>query len=288
MSKFVKGALWMIASGMCFVAVAVTVRWVGPEIPAAQASFIRYLFGTLIMLPSLVIMMRAPKSFGSLRLLTVRSALHALGVLLWFYAMARIPMQEVTALGYITPILVTIGAAVFLGERLQMRRIMAVGIGFIGVLIILRPGFQSISSGQIALLFSSPLFAVSFLIAKKLTQVHQSTTIIAILSLVCTICLAIPAMLQWVNIEPVQWAMLFLTAAFATLGHFAMTAAFRCAPIAALQPFSFLQLVWATALGAAIFQDKIDIYVLIGGAVLVLSVSYVAHREAVLAGKSKV
>jgi len=279
--------MWMIVSGLCFVAVAVTVRWVGPGIPAAQASFIRYLFGTLLMAPSLVAILLAPGSFGSLRLLSLRSVVHVVGVLLWFYAMARIPMQQVTALGYITPILVTVGAALFLGERLQMRRIVAVIIGFIGVLIILRPGFQSVSSGQIALLVCSPLFAISFLLAKKLTQSHQSTTIIAILSLVCTVCLAIPAMMQWVDVKLSQWAMLFLTAVFATLGHFAMTAAFRCAPIAALQPFSFLQLVWATALGAVLFQDKIDVYVIVGGTVLVLSVSYVAHREAVLAGRSK-
>jgi len=277
----------MIASGLCFVAVAVTVRWVGPGIPAAQASFIRYLFGTLLMAPSLVAIVRAPDSFGSLRLLSLRSVVHAVGVLLWFYAMARIPMQQVTALGYITPILVTVGAALFLGERLQMRRIVAVVIGFIGVLVILRPGFQSISSGQMALLICSPLFAISFLLAKKLTQSHQSTTIITILSLVCTVCLAIPAMMQWVDVKLVQWVMLFLTAVFATLGHLAMTAAFRCAPIAALQPFSFLQLIWATALGAVLFKDTIDLYVLVGGAILVFSVSYVAHREAVLAGKGK-
>jgi len=180
--------MWMIVSGLCFVAVAVTVRWVGPGIPAAQASFIRYLFGTLLMAPSLVAILLAPGSFGSLRLLSLRSVVHVVGVLLWFYAMARIPMQQVTALGYITPILVTVGAALFLGERLQMRRIVAVIIGFIGVLIILRPGFQSVSSGQIALLVCSPLFAISFLLAKKLTQSHQSTTIIAIFCVLGNTC----------------------------------------------------------------------------------------------------
>lgn len=82
-----------------------------------------------------------------------------------------------------------------------------------------------------------------------------------------------------------EYGLLFMTAAFATLGHFTLTHAFRCAPIAALQPVSYLQLIWATLLGVILFGDLVDMYVVLGGAILVLSTTYIAHRESVLAKK---
>ena len=218
-------------------------------------------------------------------LMVVRGVAHGLAVILWFFAMARIPMAEVTAIGYLTPVVVTVAAAVFLGERLQARRMTAVIIGFIGVLVILRPGFQELSVGQLAQLATTPLFAASFILTKKLTSTDSNTVIVAVLSLVCTLTLFLPAAFSWSPVSLREYVLLFLTAGFATLGHFTLTHAFRCAPIAALQPVSYLQLIWATLLGVMLFGDLIDIYVVIGGAILVLSTSYIAHRESAIAKK---
>jgi len=218
-------------------------------------------------------------------LMVVRGVAHGLAVILWFFAMARIPMAEVTAIGYLTPVVVTVAAAVFLGERLQARRMTAVIIGFIGVLVILRPGSQELSVGQLAQLATTPLFAASFILTKKLTSTDSNTVIVAVLSLVCTLTLFLPAAFSWSPVSLREYVLLFLTAGFATLGHFTLTHAFRCAPIAALQPVSYLQLIWATLLGVMLFGDLIDIYVVIGGAILVLSTSYIAHRESAIAKK---
>ena len=275
----------MVASGLCFVCVAVLVRWVGPSLPAAQAAFIRYFFGTLMLASVFYRLLKGEQRIVSPGLNISRGVAHALAVILWFFAMARIPMAEVTAIGYLTPVVVTVAAAIFLKERLQARRLIAVVIGFIGVLIILRPGFRELSLGQLAQLGTTPLFAASFILTKKLTETESNSVIVAVLSLVCTLTLMIPAIFVWVPVSLREYVLLFSTAAFATLGHLTLTHAFRCAPIAVLQPVTYLQLIWATLLGVLLFGDLIDGYVVLGGAVLVLSTTYIAHRETVLAAR---
>lgn len=235
--------------------------------------------------PIFLRIMRRELRVNSPRLIVVRGLAHALGVIFWFFAMARIPMAEVTAIGYLTPVVVTIAAAIFLGEKMQARRLMAVVVGFIGVLIILRPGFETLSIGQLAQLATTPLFAASFILTKKLTETDSSTVIVAVLSSVCTLALLVPAVFNWSPVSLQQYGLLFLTAGFATLGHFTLTNAFRNAPIAALQPVTYLQLIWATLLGVMLFDDAVDHYVVLGGAILVLSTTYIAHRESVLSKK---
>ena len=206
--------------------------------------------------------------------------------MLWFYAMARIPIAEVTAIGYTAPIFVTIGAALFLGERLHARRIGAVIAGFVGAMIIVRPGFQEISSGQLAQLAAAPLFAASFLMAKRFTDASDSGVIVFMLSLFCTLTLLPGALMHWRDPtwEEVFW--LAMTAAFATAGHYTLTKAFQCAPITVTQPVQFLQLVWATLLGVAVFGEPVDPYVIAGGGIIVAAATYISHREAMRARRA--
>lgn len=273
----------MVVSGLCFVAVAVLVRMVGPGVPAPQAAFIRYLFGTLMLAPVLYRIASGEERVHALGVMCWRGVAHGLAVILWFFAMARIPMAEVTAIGYLTPVVVTVAASILLGEKLHSRRIIAVLFGLFGVLVILRPGFQQLSVGQLAMLCTTPLFALSFILTKKLTGTDNSTVIVTVLSVVCTLTLFVPAALHWTSVPLREMTLLFFTAFFATLGHFSMTYAFACAPIAALQPVTFLQLVWATLLGVLLFGDSVDFYVVAGGAILVISTTYIMHRESVLA-----
>ena len=130
-------------------------------------------------------------------------------------------MSEVTAIGFTTPIFVTIGAAIFLGEKLKIHRIASVLIGFIGTLIILRPGLQEVSLGQLSQLAAAPLFAISFSIAKQLTKHVNADVIVAMLSAMCTLVLLPGALIDWQTptVNEVFW--LAVTAGFATFGHFA-------------------------------------------------------------------
>jgi len=275
----------MLVTGFFFVGVTGIVRHLGTDMSPVQAAFIRYIFGLILLVPLLLRLGSAWLSTGApprarrLGIHALRGLVHGIGVMLWFYAMARIPIAEVTAIGFTGPIFATLGAALFLGERLRARRIGAVLVAFGGAMIILRPGFEEVSMGALAQLAAAPLFAVSILIAKKLTETETSPAIVAYLSVFVTIALLPGALMNWrtPTLEELGW--LFLTAVFATLGHLTMTQAFRVAEITVTQPFMFLQLVWATLLGYYVFAEQPEVWVWIGGAVIVGSATYIAHRE---------
>lgn len=274
----------MALSGLCFVGVTVVVRYIGTRVPAPEAAFIRYVAGIVLLAPVLIRIVRGNIKVVAWKTLIVRGVIHGLGVCLWFFAMARIPIAEVTALSYLTPVLMTIGAAIFFKEKLYARRILAIAFGLLGVFIILRPGFSSISIGQVAQLITAPLFAASILMTKKLIDTDQLSVIVASLSVICAITLLPIALLDWVTPNGLELALLSLTGLLATLGHVTLTKAISLAPISVIQPVTFLQLLWATLLGVWLFGESIDGYVVLGGTILVVSISYIAHRESVARG----
>jgi drug/metabolite transporter (DMT)-like permease len=193
--------------------------------------------------------------------------------------MMRLPIAEVTALSFMTPVFIIIGASVFLKEHFYRHRAIAVGLGIAGGLIILQPGFRAIDLGAIAQLVAAPLFAVSMLIAKNLTRNESNGHILLMLSVFCTLTLTLPAIAIWrqPTLEELSW--LFLCAVFATAGHYCMTRAFRSAEIAALQPITFLQLVWATLMGSFLFGEQPNFWVWLGGGIIVISATYNARKE---------
>ncbi len=280
------GVGWMVATTLLMVCVTGIVRHVGTSVPTAEAAFIRYGFGVLLILPMMGSLLRRPPSRTAMKLFAARGFLHGFGVLLWFYAMARIPIAEVTALGYVAPIFVTIGAAIFFGETLHARRILAVVAALLGAMVILRPGFQELNSGQLAQLGATPLFAAGFLMAKKLTETEDSAVIVGMLSIGCTVTLAPMAAATWVTPSWSEVGWLALTAVFATTGHYTMTRAFQAAPLTVTQPIGFLQLVWATILGVVAFGEPVDPFVLIGGGIVVGAATFISHREAVAARRA--
>ena len=279
MSGNLKGILWMLVTSLFFVAVTGIVRHLGSSMHPMQAAFIRYAFGTLLLAPVFLQLIRTGKRPRRLGMHATRGIFHGIGVMLWFYAMTRLPVAEVTALGFIAPIFTTIGAALFLGESLRIRRIAAVLVGFGGTLIILRPGVEVIDFGAIAQLVAAPLFAGSILISKKLTQTDSSPVIVAYLSIFVTLTLLPGALYVWRTPTLEELGFLVLVALVATLGHLTMTQAFRHAEIAAIQPISFIQLVWAALLGLYVFGEEPDFWTVVGGAIIVGSATYIAHRE---------
>ena len=273
------GVGWMLVTGLLFVGVTAIVKALGSEVPAAQAAFLRYATGLVFLLPMLGAVRAAHLTGWQVRLFAWRGAAHAAGVALWFHAMTRIPLAEVTAMNYLSPVYVTLGAALVLGERLSGTRVLAVLGGLAGAAIILRPGFREVSDGHVAMLIAALLFSASYIIAKRLSGEVSAMVVVAMLSAVVTVGLA---PLAWAVWEPVTWAQvgaLFVVAALATAGHWTMTKAFAAAPVGVTQPVAFLQLVWAALLGAAVFGEPLDPWVALGGAVIVGSVTLVAWRE---------
>ncbi|MDW4548066.1 DMT family transporter [Defluviimonas sp. D31] len=278
----VAGILWMLATGLSFVAVTGTVRHLGTGLPAVEAAFIRFVYGIVFFAPTLLPAFRRAQAAGVWPLVAGRGAFHVLAVTLWFFAMARIPVAEVTAIGYLNPVVVTLGAALFLGERLAARRLIAIVVALVGAMIVLRPGVREVSTGHIAQLGAAMCFGVSYLFAKRLSASLSPATIVALMSLTVTVGLAPFAIAVWVwpSLEQLGW--LGVVAAFATLGHYTMARAFAAAPLTVTQPVTFLQLVWATALGWFAFGEAVDPFVLAGGALIIAAISYMTWREAQL------
>lgn len=276
------GVIWMLTTGLCFVAVTAIVKHIGGGVPPAEAAFLRYALGLVFLIPMLRPLIKANLQRRQIILFGWRGAVHSIGVSLWFFAMTKIPIADVTAMNYLSPVYVTLGAALFLGEKLAFRRILAIVAALVGALIILRPGFREVSIGHIAMLFTAVLFAASYLIAKRMADEVNPVVVVAMLSITVTIGLAPFAIAQWVTPTFTQVAWLFLVAVFATLGHLTMTLAFRAAPMTVTQPVTFLQLVWAVTLGAVVFGEPVDGWVVMGGLVILASVSFITWREAVL------
>lgn len=280
-SRPLAGIGWMILTGLMFVAVTAIVKHLGDGVPAAQSAFLRYVLGLVFLLPMIRPILAARLTARQFRLFALRGAAHTVAVILWFFAMARIPLAEVTAMNYLSPVYVSIGAALFMGERLPPRRIVAVLAALLGAMLILRPGLREVTPGHLAMLATAVMFAVGYLLAKQLSGEVSAPVVVGMLSITVTIGLAPFAYAVWVPPTLAQLGWLFLVACFATAGHYTMTLAFAAAPLTVTQPATFLQLVWAVLLGYFAFGEDVDAWVIAGGGVIMAAVSFITWREAV-------
>ncbi|MBT5765624.1 MAG: DMT family transporter [Kordiimonadaceae bacterium] len=282
----------MVVTTLCFSITLTVVRYIGTDMPATQAAFIRYLSGAVMLAPFWLPVMRrllldnknqTAKELSvkrkSLGFFILRGSLHSVAVILWFYATIHIPIAEVTAIGYSIPLYVTIGAALFFGEHLKPYHLFALAIGFIGAIIIIRPGFQEVSLGQLAQLLASPIFAASYLMAKRLSFKESSMVIVGMLSLFVSMAQLPMALIVWTTPDLFDVISLALVAILATTGHYAMTQSFRLTPMTISQPVTYLQLVWATIMGIYLFGDRFDIFVILGGALITLSATVIAYLD---------
>ncbi|MDD9731926.1 DMT family transporter [Mameliella sp. AT18] len=277
-----RGVFWMVVTGLCFVAVTALVKSLGQRIPAQESAFLRYVLGLVFLLPMAGQFMQVRLTPRLWRLFSLRALFHTGGVVLWFYAMTRIPIAEVTAMNYLNPVYVTVLAVFFLGERLALRRVMAIVAALLGAVMILRPGFRELDPGHFAMLAAALFFAGSYLLAKILSGEVSAAVVVVLLSVGVTIGLAPLAIAVWV--WPTWWELLILlgVALFATSGHYTMTLAFAAAPVTVTQPVTFLQLVWAVVLGAVLFAEPVDPWVIAGGSLILAAVVFITWREAVL------
>ena len=278
----------MVLTGLFFVGVTAIVKHLDGRMPAAQSAFLRYLMGLVFLLPMLGTLRAAKLDRKALALFSLRGFLHALGVILWFYAMSRISIAEVTAMNYLSPIYIAVWAVVFLNEKMALRRVLAIAGALLGALIVLRPGLRELDPGHLAMLATAILFAGGYLVAKVMADVHHPAVVVAMLSIFVTLFLAPFAMLDWMTPTVTELAWLFGVACLATAGHYTMTLAFRAAPVTVTQPVTFLQLVWASLLGVLVFGEALDGWVILGGVVILASVSFLTWREAVLKRRASV
>lgn len=270
----------MLATTFSFVAVNVLVKYVGTGLPVIQSAFLRFALGLVFLIPMLKSVLAVQYTREIVLLSISRGAVHAIAMLLWFYAMTRIPLAEVTAMNFMNPIYVTIGAVIFFREKIAAPRIIALIVAVLGGLIILRPGFRDIDPGHVAMIFGPMGIAGSYLLAKALSKRVSAEVVVFMLSTVVPLALLPFVFFVWETPTTTELLLLFLTSFFATAAHYCMTRAFACAPQSAIQPVTFLQLVWATILGAVLFGEGFDIYVIGGGALIMAAVTFITIREA--------
>ena len=269
----------MVVTTLLFAIVTGIVRYIGSDIPAPVAAFIRYIISTLFFIPLIVKMFILERNRSNRRVYWSRGLAHGFGVILWFFAMARIPVSEVTAIGYITPIFVSIAAFIFLKETFSISIIGALAICMIGMIIIIRPTTSGIATGQLSMIIATLFFAASYILAKKLSETESTLEILVALNFIVTLTLAPFAIAFWVT--PSLQEVLFLggVALFATAGHFTMTIALKLAPITITQPISYVQIVWASFIGFIFFGETISLWFTLGAALIILSSLYVTYTS---------
>lgn len=278
-----RGMLWMAAGGVLFIILNGSMKKLSHEMDPWLAGFLRYAISTVVML--------APTLRGGLGgiwpqqpgLQVVRGAFHAAGMMLWFAALPMVTLAELTAIGFSGPLYISIGAVLFLHERMTGARWTAVLVGFCGVLLVVHPfdgaSFTGISVGMLLMLASSPVFAASFLTAKVLTRRERTGVMVLWQHLLVTLFFAPFALLNWSAPDAGQWALLVFCGFVGAAGHYCMTHAFSVADISAVQTVRFLELVWAAALGFVLFGTLPTGWTVAGGAVILAATLALARSE---------
>ena len=275
-----RGLLWSAAAGLVFSQLNALMRVLTLQLDSFETQFLRYFFGVLVMLPLILrggFRAYVPKRIGSQ---FIRGAVHTLGLCLWFTALPRIGLADMTAIGFTAPIFIMIGAYLVFREPMRWERWLAAAIGLGGVLIVLAPKLSG-SGGiyNLVMLASAPVFAVSFLLTKGLTR-HESTGVIVVWQAISVTLFSLPlALLHWQSPSPLQWGGFAVCGLLGSTGHYCLTRSFRVADISSTQSVKFLDLVWATAMGWLLFADVPTRSTLIGGTVICAATLWIARRE---------
>jgi drug/metabolite transporter (DMT)-like permease len=256
-----------------------SIRYMSATIHPFEIALFRNVFALVVVMPWFYRYGIAPLRTQHLRLHALRAVLNVMAMLSFFYALSITPLSEVTALNFTAPIFATVLAALFLGEVVRARRWTAIAIGFLGTLIILRPGFDAIGLGQMLVLFSALVWACALLVIKTLGRTDTSATIITYMALLMIPLSLLPALFVWRWPDPLEWAWLIAIGVLGGIAQFCMTEALRQADTAVVMPFDFFKLVWVTLIAWLAFAEHLDLFTWIGGAVIFASTLYIAYRE---------
>ena len=280
-SPTTRGLLWVSAAGFTFSLLNALMRVLTLQVDPLESQFLRYFFGLLVLLP--VVLQRGVRSYWPKQLggQFARGAFHTAGLCLWFIALPRIPLADLTAIGFTTPIFVMIGAYVFFREAMRWERWLAIGVGFCGVMIVVGPELSGSGGGyHLVMLASAPIFAASFLLTKALTR-YESTGVIIVWQAITVSIFSLPlALLHWQWPSAWQWAGFALCGLLGSAGHYCLTRSFAATDISATQSAKFLDLIWSALMGWLLFTDVPSQTTLIGGTLICAATIWVARREA--------
>lgn len=291
MNNAVQAVGFALAASFLFSAMHAIVRSLSADVHAFEIAFFRSLVGLFIasailaprVLRGRVWLLRPHAPW----LMLVRGVIGGASMVAWFYGIAHVPLAEATALSFTSAIFASLGAVVFLRESMGARRWSAVGLGFLGALLILRPGVSVIQVGALVVLASSIAGGINLCVAKVLLRHDTTETVVFWLTLVMTLMSAVPAAMVWTTPSIDAAAQLVLIGVLGTGGTFAWTHAMTLAEATVVIPVDYMRLVWAAALGFVFFAEVPDIWTWSGGLLIVVSTLYIALREAYLGRRAR-
>ena len=279
----VRATLLMSTAMVFFTSMGLFIRLSSETLHVLEVVFFRNFLAVVLMAPWIM-----QQGLGALRtekygLYSLRAAVNLVAMAAGFAAITMIPLAEATALGFTAPLFATIGAVLVLGEVIRARRVAALVAGFVGMLIVLRPGMEAITPGALLALGNALGISITALVVKKLTATERPEAIVLWMVLLQSPLSLVPALFYWTWPDPMTWLWLFCLAGAGTLGHMCWTRACGLAEITQLQPLEFIKLPLIAVMGFLMFGEEPSVWVWLGGAVIFGSTAYISHREAVLA-----
>ena len=277
-------ALYMVAAAVFFAGLSAVIRYLAQEtsLHPFEIAFFRNLFGFVFMLPWLARVGLSGLKTRRLFLYAWRSALGLSSMLCWFTALKMLPFAEAVALSFATPLFATVGAALVLHERVRARRWTATVVGFIGVLVIVRPGAVAFDLGAVLVIASTAISAGVTLIVKNLTRTEHPDAIATYMVLLMTPLSLVPALFVWDWPALSVWPWLAAMGALGSFGHMCFLRSFALAEASAVMPYDYTRLIFSAAIGYLAFAEIPDPLTWVGGGIIAAAAVYIARRESQL------
>jgi drug/metabolite transporter (DMT)-like permease len=271
-----------IFAGLCFAGLSAQVKFLSGDMHGFVITFWRNFWGLFFMLPWLLRQGLGELSWRRIRMFTLRSALSLISMLFGFTSLSYLTLANATALSFTAPLFATIMAALVLGETVRRRRWSATIVGFIGVLIVLRPGVVGFGIGEMLALAGAFLTALVIIVVKQMSRTEPSNAIVAYMVLLLTPMSLVTALPFWSWPTGSDWVFVIGMGLAGTVGHVCWTRAISMADASVVVPFDYLRLIFTIIIGILAFAEQPDRYTLIGSAIIVMAGIYIARREAML------
>lgn len=282
----IRAILLMVISTVLFGVMAVCIRFASKQLHPFEIAFFRSFFGFVFALPLLY-----RHGFGILRtdkfsFYFLRCCVGIVSMLAGFWAIVNMPLAQAIAISYSTPLFVTIGAVLVLGEIVRIRRWTAVIVGFFGVVILLHPGAGDFNATSLIALLAAVMSASTAISVKFLSRTEKSDAIVLYTTMFWVPLSLVPALFYWTMPVGVVWLWIVLAGLLGTIAHLCWTRALKLGDASMLTPISFLQVLVVGVFGYFLFQERIDLWTFIGATIIFGSNVYIARREAQLAQRA--
>ncbi|HEX6979779.1 MAG TPA: DMT family transporter [Alphaproteobacteria bacterium] len=281
-----RAALWMIVAAAFFAAMSALIRKLSEDLHALEIVFFRNLAGFAFMVPWLVRTGLRGLRTDNTRLYLGRSLIGLLSMFAWFTALTMMPLAEATALAFTAPLFATVAAVLILGETVRARRWSATIVGFIGAMIVLRPGFGSVGLPEMLVLLSAAIQGLNIVLVRQLSRVEDPNAVVTYMTLYIIPFSLVPALFVWTNPPLHTWIWIALLGLCGTAGHQAFTRAFAISDASALLAFDYAKLPIVALIAWLAFGEAPDVWTWIGAAVIVGATVYIARREAAIARRT--